>query len=199
VGKGAIETTALALVALMLGAGVARAKGGVEQITVVGPEWDHTLEIQDSEILVKFNPWGGLLLFLGGQGLRLDEVEVGRSLDGPYQVRFFEGVMGWEYEFAFYRDEREAAGYLLLPEPDPSQGFVLPGGWYQSSDEWNKVLSEQLGRVMMPSKPDETREWILPLWSSFLAVVMVGVVVIVRRTGPLHHEAVPTDNTHREP
>ena len=169
-----IATAAGLFVVLMILAGTAVAKGGVEQITVTGPGLDHPIEISDPQVLDRFNPWGGLHQFLGE---RLEENVVDtHALEGPYEVRFFEGVQEWGYEFSYYTAEGHEASYILLPEPPESQGFVHPAGWYRSSDAWSEVMSEQLGGVKKPTKSGEG--WVGKSLVSLLAIGVIGGVVV---------------------
>ncbi len=113
-------------VVIMLLAGTALAKGGVEQITVTGPDLEQSIEINDPQILDRFNPWGGLHRFLGErfEGHAVDS----HTLDGPYDVRFFQSVHEWVYEFSYFTAGDHEPGYIVLPEPPTSQGFVHPAG-----------------------------------------------------------------------
>jgi len=175
-----ISTAAVILVALMLAGGIAMAKGGVGQITIVGPGLEHPIEVGEPQTLDEFNPWRGLLHFLGE---RLEENAVDTSLVGPYRVRFSESALAWVYEFSYYRDTEAAVGYILLPEPDASLGFVLPGGWYRSSDAWIDVMSEQLEVIVTPTGPtvSELRESMPQLLLYLFALTLLGLVVITGR------------------
>jgi hypothetical protein len=133
-----------ALISVMVMTEAAMAKGGVEQITVSGPGLEQPTVIDDPLILEEFNPWGGLWLFLTD---RLEGDVATPRLAGPYQVGFFQAVHGWVYEFSYYLDEDADIGYILLPPPNTSQGFVHPAGWYKSSDAWNEVMFRHLQRT----------------------------------------------------
>ena len=123
-------------------AGPALAKEGVERITIAGPQLERSIEISDAEVLTQFNPWGGLNRFLA---LRLDARPIDwEAFDGPYRVRFFEGSMGWVYEFSYYLSAEEDLGYIVLPEPLSGQGFVHLAGWYSSSASWADFMESRL-------------------------------------------------------
>lgn len=166
---------------LLLTAATALAKGGVEQITISGPGLDQPIEIDDPEILEHFNPWGGLWQFLDAP-VQTNAVEL-QNLEGPYEVRFFQGVHEWSYSFSYYSSGGGATGYIVLPEPPESHGFVHPAGWYRSSDPWGDVMSEQLAGVVEVTSP--AASWIgesLPqLLVLLFAILMLGSFFVIRR------------------
>jgi hypothetical protein len=167
-------------VVIMLLAGTALAKGGVEQITVTGPGVEQSIQINDPQILDQFNPWGGLHRFLSE---RLEDAEVNtRTLDGPYKVRFSQGVHGWVYEFSYYTAEDDEPGYIVLPEPPMSQGFAHPAGWYRSTPGWSEVMSEHLEEIVTQTetKPELLR-WLPQLLPFVSASVLIGLAVVIRR------------------
>lgn len=164
---------------LLLVGGTALAKGdGVEQITITGPGLDHQIEISDLITLDRFNPWGGLHRFL--EGWVVDEDSVGpETLAGPYRVRFLLDVHEWVYEFSYYTVEGSEPEYIALPQPNGSQGFVLPAGWYRSSDAWREVMSEHLkGAVTSRSGVERP---VRKLVGFLLAIVLLGAVAVAVR------------------
>jgi len=164
----------------MLLAGTALAKGGVEQITVTGPDLEQSIEINDPQILDQFNPWGGLHRFLGE---RYEDHEVdSHTLDGPYEVRFSQSVHEWAYEFSYYTAEDHDPGYIVLPEPPPSQGFAHPAGWYRSTTAWDEVMSEHLEQIVTPTVTDpEIARWLPPPLVLVSAFGLFGLAVVIRR------------------
>lgn len=96
-----MAAASMMLVALMLVADLASAKGGVERITIAGPGLEEPIEIRTSQVLAEFNPWGGLLRFVGEQ---VSENGIDATLQGPYKVSFFESTLDWVYEFSYYSD-----------------------------------------------------------------------------------------------
>lgn len=167
-------------VVIMLLAGTALGKGGVEQITVTGPGLEQSIEINDAQILDQFNPWGGLHRFLSE---RLEDHEVNtRTLDGPYKVRFFQSVHEWVYEFSYYTAEGHEPGYIVLPEPPLSQGFAHPAGWYRSTAAWSGVMSGHLEEIVAQTEtePDIAR-WLPQLLLLVSAFALIGLAVVIRR------------------
>jgi hypothetical protein len=169
-------------VAMMFLAGTALAKGGVEEITVSGPSLKQSIEINDPQILDQFNPWGGLHRFLSE---RLEDHDVNTdTLDGPYQVRFFQSLHEWVYEFSYYTDGGHEPGYILLPEPPASsfEGFAHPAGWYRSTAAWSEVMSERLEGLVTPTEAESGIARSLPQLLLFVsAIVLLGLAVVIRR------------------
>jgi len=167
-------------VVIMLLAGTALAKGGIEQITVTGPDLGQSIEINDPQILDQYNPWGGLHRFLR-ERLEGDEVNT-HTLDGPYEIRFFQSVHEWVYEFSYYTAADLESGYIVLPEPPTSQGFAHPAGWYRSTAAWDEVMSEHLEQIGTPTETvPETARWLPPLPVLVFAFGLFGLAVVIRR------------------
>jgi len=105
-----------------------------------------------------------------------------QNLEGPYVVRFWQGRHEWSYAFSYYRSAGAASGYIVLPEPPESRGFVHSAGWYRSSDPWSEVMSKQLSEVVEASP---NASWIGELMLQRIAflstIIMFGLLVVVRR------------------
>lgn len=165
---------------ILLVAGTALAKGGVEQITITGSDLGQSIEIDDPQILDQFNPWGGLHRFLAE---RFDDREVdSHTLDGPYEVRFSQSGHEWVYEFSYYIAGDDEPGYIVLPEPPTSQGFAHPAGWYRSTAEWDEVMSEHLDEMVTPTDTErEIARWLPPLLVLVSGFALFGLPVMTRR------------------
>lgn len=174
--KGVTTAAGFCVAIALLAGGTALAKGdGVEQITIAGPGLDHQIEVIDPAALDRFNPWGGLHRFLGAP---VAEDSVGKeALAGPYKVRFLLDVHEWVYEFSYYTVEGFEPGYIVLPDPNGDQGFVIPGGWYRSSDAWSEVIFEELEGAVTPRSGVERS--VRKVVGFLLVIVLVDAVAVV--------------------
>ncbi|MFN2485627.1 MAG: hypothetical protein ABR609_03285 [Acidimicrobiia bacterium] len=178
--KGVATAAGFSVAILLLVGGTALAKGdGVKQITITGGGLEHRIEISDPITLDQFNPWGGLHRFIGGP---VDEGSVGpETLAGPYKVRFLLDVHEWVYEFSYYTVDGFETGYIVLPEPNGDSGyrFVIPAGWYRSSDAWREVMSERLVGEVAPRSGGELS--VPKIDGILLALGLVGAVAVAFR------------------
>lgn len=138
----------LLLLALLALVTPAMAKGPVDKITVEGPELTKPIEITDSEILSRFDPWGGQFIGTGGPLAGPPS-----NIKEPYLVKFYledqQDNLVLRYMFYYYFNATGTTGYIYLPGPgEPyyktNTGTIIrgksDGQWHMAIPGWDDVM-----------------------------------------------------------
>jgi hypothetical protein len=126
------------------------AKGPVDKITIEGPGLASPIEITDSEILSRFDPWGGQFIGTGGPLAGPPP-----NVKEPYLVKFYledqQGNLTLRYMFYYYFNPAETTGYIYLPGPgEPyyqiNTGTIIrgksDGQWHKAIPGWDNVMTD---------------------------------------------------------
>lgn len=126
------------------------AKGSVDKITIEGPGLAGSFEITDSEILSRYDPWGGQFIGTGGP-----LVGPPPHVKEPYLVKFYlenqRGDLTLRYMFYYYFNPTGRTGYIYLPGPgEPyypvNAGTIIrgksDGQWFKAMPGWDDVMAD---------------------------------------------------------
>jgi len=128
----------------------AMAKGPVDKITVEGPGLASPIEITDSGILDRFDPWGGQFIGTGGPLAGPPP-----NIKEPYLVRFYlenqQGDQTLRYVFYYYFNSTGTTGYIYLPGPgepyyQTNVGTIIretsDGQWHKAIPGWDEIMAD---------------------------------------------------------
>lgn len=130
------------------------AKGPVDKITIEGPGLAVPFEITDSEILSRFDPWGGQ--FIGTGGPLAGPPPYAKE---PYLVKFYlknqQGDLALRYMFYYYFNSTGTTGYIYLPglgEPyyQINTGTIIrgtsDGQWHKAIPGWDDIMADVVAK-----------------------------------------------------
>lgn len=140
--------------ALLILAVPAMAKGPIDKIVIEGPGLASPFEITDSEILSRFDPWGGQFIGTGGPLAGPPPY-----VKEPYLVKFYlenqQGDLTLRYMFYYYFNSTGSTGFIYLPGPgEPyypiNTGTIIrgtsDGQWHKAIPGWDDVMGEVVAK-----------------------------------------------------
>ncbi len=182
------------LMALLVPAGVALAKGPADKITIQGPGLASPIEVLDPQALQEFSPWSDQFMDL------TQRPAAPPSTATTYSITLIVKPQ-WTYGFDYVPDPSGGRGYIYLPGPGDNRyrrnmGTIIrneDGQWLYASKDWDALMQRVLPRPaasrvadspnVMPESggsPQPSPLWLVPLGA---ALLIVGSAAIYAHRG----------------